>query len=236
MIKLLQLLKIDIKFLCKRLQSGLRRESSAQFYVGKKWGSYLQSAGKISERHVPLITLLADELSQRYFCHQCKLTDAYSSCRASLSTAETRPLEDRWRKCCACLSLNLQNANGRHRTARNSNDELVQASVPFLRRDSRPPSACTIPVFTSSADGCRWHPHGTCIRGESQAAVSVREVRNAFWCSHAHIRLIPDSLGVVCHFARGWDHLGFPCNSDVMTLGRGIKIKEPRNGSPSCGP
>ena len=143
----------------------------------------------------------------------------------ALSTAETRPVEDRWCKYCACLSLNLQNANGKHRPPRNSNDELVQAPVSFLRRDSRPPSDCTIPVFTSSADGCGWHPHGTCVRGESQAAVSVREVRSAFWCSHAHITLIPDSLGVVCHFARGWDHLGFPCNSDVMTLGRGIKIK-----------
>ena len=31
----------------------------------------------------------------------------------ALSTAETRPMEDRWCKYCACLSLNLQNVNTR---------------------------------------------------------------------------------------------------------------------------
>ena len=108
------------------------------------------------------------------------------------------------------------------------------------RGNSRTPSgaSCPLPAKPSPGDtrAChriapsRYSPVapmvvGGCVRGESQAAVSVREVPSTLWCSHAHITLIPDSLGVVCHFARGWHHLGFPCNSYAMTLGRGIKIK-----------
>jgi len=108
----------------------------------------------------------------------------------AFSTVETRPLEDRWRKYYACLSLNFQNANRKYIDSGNQTMNLFKLRCPSCGETRARHRLAPSRYSPVSADGCRWHPHGTCIRGESQAAVSVREVRNAFWCSHAHITLI----------------------------------------------
>src|SRR5439155_7833557 len=92
-----------------------------------------------------------------------------------------------------------------------------------MPRDSCSSSYSAISLFTGSTDGCGWYPHGACIRVESEATVSLREMRNAFWCSHAHITLISDSLGLVRDFARGRNRLGFLCLGDAMTWLRRLK-------------